>query len=160
VVGRLEGGRAPPLAVGPGGAASPRRGAPGRVWAVPSAEALVPALALLGFRRASAALALALLVAFTADVVRVRLVVGPNVACGCFGGRRTLPASVQLARNAALGAAAALAVAAAVDRPAIAWPGVPRGAELLPAAIAATALAAAAFVAWRSATCLGKAGRA
>jgi hypothetical protein len=129
-------------------------------WAVPAAEALVPALAVLGFRRASAALALALLGAFTVDVVRVRLVVGPDVACGCFGGRRTVPASVQLARNAALGAAAALAVAAAVDRPAIAWPSVPRGVDLLPAAIAATGLAAAALVAWRSAAWLGRAGRA
>ncbi len=103
---------------------------------VPAAEALVPLLAVLGFRRASAVLALGLLVAFSIEIVRVRLTIGPGVACGCFGERTTTPTSVQLLRNASLSALATLAAASAIDAPLVRWPGVPHGADVVPAVLA------------------------
>jgi len=127
--------------------------------AAPVVEALVPALALLGFRRASASLALALLVVLTGEIVRVRLAVGPHVPCGCFGERTSRPASTQLARNAVLLAGAAFAVVSAPDAPLVGWPGTPDGADVLPAVLAAAGLAVALSAAWRSTAWLAK-GRA
>jgi hypothetical protein len=125
-------------------------------WAVPAVEAVVPALALLGLRRASAALALAALAVFSIEIVRVRLVVGPAVPCGCFGGRTTVPASVQLGRNAALAAAAAIAIVGADDAALVRWPGVPVGDDLVPAVLATVGLAVAVFAAWRSTAWLAR----
>ena len=123
-------------------------------WAVPSVEAVVPALALLGLRRASAALALAALAVFSIEIVRVRLVIGPRVPCGCFGGRTTVPTSVQLGRNAALATAAAIAIVGADDAALVRWPGFPAGSDLVPAVLATGGLAVAVFAAWRSTTWL------
>ena len=129
-------------------------------WGVPVAEGVVPVLALVGFRRASAATALALLLAFSAEIVRARLVVGRPVPCGCFGGRSTRPASTELARNVALGAVAAFALVAVADAPVIDAPAMPRGDDLVPAALALGGLVAAALAAWRSGWWLVRGGRA
>jgi hypothetical protein len=129
-------------------------------WGTPLAELVVPVLAVLGLRRASAAWALVLLVVFSAEVVRVRRRVGPSVPCGCFGGRRELAASTQLLRNTALGSAAILALVAAPDAPVVSWPGMPVGEDLIPAVLATVGVLVAVWTAWRSATWLGRAGRA
>jgi hypothetical protein len=129
-------------------------------WATPLVELAVPALAVLGLRRASAVWALVLLVVFSAEVARVRIRVGPSVPCGCFGGRREIPASTQLLRNAALGAVAVLALVAAPDALLLPWPGVPSGADVIPAVLATIGLIVAGWTAWRSAAWLGRAGRA
>ena len=129
-------------------------------WMVPVAEGLVPLLAVLGLRRASAGWALVILAIFSIEIVRVRVTIGRSVPCGCFGGRRSIPASTQLARNAGLAVAAGAAIAAAADAPLVRWPGVPSGAETLPAVLAAGGLLVAGWTAWRSIVWLGKAGRA
>lgn len=121
--------------------------------AVPIVEMFVPALALLGLRRASAGLAIGLLGAFSLEVVRARLAVGAGVRCGCFGERTARPASLVLARNVALAVLAGLALAAA-DAPRITWPAAPAGSDLLPAALASIGLVVAAWAAWRSAAWL------
>jgi hypothetical protein len=141
------------------------RGLPSRVarvarWGVPAVEVVVPMLALLGMRRASAAVALGLLLAFSAEIVRVRLVMGRPVPCGCFGGRSSLPASTELARNAALGAVAIVALAAATDVPVLRWPGAPSGADVIPATLAAVGLCVAMLAVWRSTSWLTRGGHA
>jgi hypothetical protein len=74
---------------------------------VPLAEAAVPALALSGRTRHSAAVALTLLVIFSAAIVRARRRHGPKVPCGCFGKRTLRDYRHLLLRNLAVGAAAA-----------------------------------------------------
>jgi hypothetical protein len=75
--------------------------------AVPVAESAVPLLALSGQTRQSAALALMLLIVFSAAIVRARVTHGRKLACGCFGGRSTTDYRMLLFRNAVLGTAAA-----------------------------------------------------
>jgi hypothetical protein len=118
--------------------------------AVPMVELVVPMLALLGLRRASAAVALVLLAVFSADIVRVRLMVGAEAPCGCFGGRRTVPAWRQLARNATLAILAGFTIAAAPDAPALRWPGAPGSDDLVPAVLATVGVVVAVFAAWRA----------
>jgi hypothetical protein len=127
---------------------------------VPAAEALVPVLALLGLRRASAAVALGLLVVFSIEIVRVRLLVGRDVACGCFGERTTRPASTQLLRNVSLAALATIAGTMTDDAPVLEWPGVPQGRDAVPAVLAVVGLAVAVFAAWRSTAWLARGRRA
>lgn len=129
-------------------------------WMAPAAEALVPALALLGLRRASAAWALVLLALFSIEIARVRITIGPAVPCGCFGGRRSIPASTQLARNAGLALLGGVALVSGVDVPLVRWPGVPVGSDLVPAVLAAGGLLVAGWTAWRSIVWLGRASRA
>jgi hypothetical protein len=76
---------------------------------VPVAEGAVAVLAVAGARRAAAALALGLLVVFTAGAVRRRLAGGVRVPCGCFG---TADGSLGalLVRNVALAVVAGLAL--------------------------------------------------
>ena len=129
-------------------------------WMAPAAEMAVPALALLGLRRASVAWALVLLALFSIEIVRVRITIGPAVPCGCFGGRRTIPASTQLARNAGLALLGGVAVLSATDAPVVGWPGVPSEADLVPAVLAAGGLLVAGWTAWRSIVWLGRESRA
>jgi hypothetical protein len=147
-VGVLEDHRLPPWVIG-----AARRG-------VPAAEALVPLLAVVGLRRASAVLALALLVVFSIEIVRVRLTIGPAVACGCFGERTTASTSVQLLRNASVSALAAIAAASAIDAPLVRWPGAPHGPDVVPAVLAVVGLGVAVFAAWRSTAWLAAGRRA
>ncbi|HSL10228.1 MAG TPA: MauE/DoxX family redox-associated membrane protein [Actinomycetota bacterium] len=128
-------------------------------WAVPMAEVSVPTLALLGLRRASAVVAIGLLVVFSIAVVRARLRIGPAVPCGCFGERGAAAASAQLLRNAALAAAAAFAATSAPDAAVVRWPGAPGVADVVPAMLAAGSVAVAVWAAWRSTAWLAR-GRA
>jgi hypothetical protein len=83
-------------------------------WLVlPWLELLVPVVAVAGHARLSAGLALVLLAAFSATILRARIVGGSNqLTCGCFGGRATRDYRLLLLRNAALAAPAAYVVAA------------------------------------------------
>lgn len=78
--------------------------------AVPAVEGAT-ALLLVTWPRIGGLIALALLAAFTVVLLRARRL---GVACGCFGTDRTEPvSSVELLRNAMLGALAASALGAA-----------------------------------------------
>jgi hypothetical protein len=106
---------------------------------VPASEAVVAGMLVAGNARLGAAMALALLAAFSVALVRARTVVGPNVPCGCFGSRREQDLRVALARNAAL---AVLAVVVVTGRgPTSDWIGPPAGAEWVPATLAAAGIA-------------------
>ena len=86
-------------------------------WAVPTAEGAVAVLAISGLRMAAAGLALALLVAFTAHVVRLSVRTGERgLACGCFGGRDVIDVRTALTRNLALAATAVVSVLGAPSR--------------------------------------------
>jgi hypothetical protein len=124
-------------------------------WAVPTAEASVVLLTVLGERRAAAALALALLAGFTVEVARIRAHLGRAVPCGCFGGRRTADVRTMVARNAGLAALAVVAFAGAVDAAVLTWPGRPGPGEFLPMVLATGAIAVAVFAAWQATRWLG-----
>jgi hypothetical protein len=124
-------------------------------WGTPIAEALVPALVVLGYGRAASAWALLVLAAFSIELVRVRARVGPSVPCGCFGGRSTIDAGRLWTRNAALAAVALLVVAFGADAPAVEWPGRPGPGEALPMVLAIVGVAVTGWTAWRASTWLG-----
>ncbi|MEX0832586.1 MAG: MauE/DoxX family redox-associated membrane protein [Actinomycetota bacterium] len=79
-------------------------------FAVPVAEASVPAAALAGFPRVAAWTALFLLAIFSAAIVRAKGSAG-RLPCGCFGGNALRDYRWMLARNAVLGAFAIAALA-------------------------------------------------
>jgi hypothetical protein len=123
-------------------------------WAVPVAEALVPVLAAMGYRRASAAWAFALLAVFSVALVRARRLVGRDIPCGCFGGRGTIDVGRALARNGALAALAGLAFVTGTDvAPSLPSP---TGADAIPAAFTAAGLVVLVTAVWRSAVWLGR----
>jgi Methylamine utilisation protein MauE len=100
---------------------------------VPLAEAAVPALALSGRPRPSAAVALTLLIVFSAAILRARRLHGPKVPCGCFGKRALRDYRFLLLRNAALGAAAATVFLGGSGRPLLEGLRGPRVSEAVPA---------------------------
>lgn len=114
--------------------------------AVPVAEAVVVGLGILGLASAAAWLALALLVVFSLAVVRTRVRTGAAVPCGCFGGRTARDWRLVLGRNGIVAAVAAWALVQGSGG-APRWPDlVPRGGQLVPAALAIGGVAAAAWV--------------
>jgi hypothetical protein len=119
-------------------------------WAVPAAEAIVPVMAMLGYRAAAAGWALILLVGFSAEVIRIRMRRGATVPCGCFGGRGEVKASWLLARNAALAGACLVSISGVGNMPLVRWPGVPSATEILPAALAITGLLVAMIALWQA----------
>jgi hypothetical protein len=114
--------------------------------AVPAAELLVPALALLGRPRAAGAVAFLAIVIFSVALVRLGLRDGPRVSCGCFG-RGSIDVRLALARNAAFAALAAAAWVSARPDPVLRWPD---AGDSLPATLAAAGLTVAAITAWRT----------
>lgn len=128
-------------------------------WAVPAAESAVPALALLGYRSASAIWALALLVGFSIQLVRVGRLVGSRVPCGCFGGRGSIEIGRALLRNVALALMTGVALVGSPDAPRV-RPAMPTGSDVLPAALVVAGLVVAALAAWRSTVWLGRARNA
>jgi hypothetical protein len=70
---------------------------------VPVGEASVPAAILAGAPAVGAALALFLLLAFTAAALRAARSAGDRLPCGCFGGSRRRSVRFILARNLGLG---------------------------------------------------------
>jgi hypothetical protein len=142
-----------------------RHGLPGwlqRVAApgVPLAEVTVPLLVLVGLPRVAGLWTLAIVVTFSMEVLRVRLLQGSDVPCGCFGGRSSVPVTTLLLRNAALIAVAAFVVATGADTSVVHWPGAPTGAGRLPAGVAMITLVVAGWTLWRVMTWLGRGKRA
>ncbi len=114
--------------------------------AVPVAEAAVVGLGSLGLGSAGAWLALSLLGAFSIAVIRARLLTGEAVPCGCFGARTARDWRLVLARNALLAAVAAWALAQGSGAPSGWSEVIPRGGELVPAALAIGGVFAAAWL--------------
>ena len=138
----------------------PRGVATTATFGVPAAEAVVPLLAAAGATRAAGLWALVLLVAFTAEALRAWRRFGPQVPCGCFGGRAAIAPGALLLRNAAL---AALALVVALRPPpeaVLSWPGWPAAGELLPMVLAIVGLAVAGCTAWAAIRWLGKSATA
>ena len=75
--------------------------------AVPLMEVAAAALLLAGALRAGAALVVAMLASFSWAVARASAIGGDRVPCGCFGAMTTRDYRLVLARNLALGLAAA-----------------------------------------------------
>lgn len=126
----------------------PRRLEATVTFAAPAAEAVVPLLVAAGLTRAAGLWALALLTMFTGEALRAWRRFGPQVPCGCFGGREPVVPSALVLRNAGL-AAIALVVALRSPPepalPAVAWPA---NGEVLPMTLALAGLALAGFTAW------------
>jgi hypothetical protein len=114
--------------------------------AVPLAEAVVVGLGLLGFASAAAWLALTLLVAFSLAVVRTRLRTGESVPCGCFGARTVRDWRLVLGRNALLAAVGVWVLAQGSGATARWQDVVPRGGQVIPAALAIGGVVVAAWV--------------
>ena len=114
--------------------------------AVPVAEAAVPWLALSGQTRQSAALAVMLLIVFSAAVVRARIRHGRKLACGCFGGRNTSDYRLILLRNALLGATAAVVLTSRSGQPLLEGLRGPQPREAVPAVLVLAGLALASVV--------------
>ncbi len=115
-------------------------------WGVPLVEATILALLIAGRERVAGALVLAVISAFSLAVLRARAARGDRVPCGCFGRASTRDYRALLVRNALLGALAALLLLADRRAPALA---LPRGAEALPAGLAAAGLVVAAWMSWQ-----------
>ncbi|HZA19974.1 MAG TPA: MauE/DoxX family redox-associated membrane protein [Actinomycetota bacterium] len=97
-------------------------------------------LLLAGATRVGAALALAVLSAFSLAVLRARSVQGDRLPCGCFGGRRDRDYRAMLVRNALLEGLAALLLVGGRDVSIIDGMRMPRSSELVPAAFVALAV--------------------
>jgi hypothetical protein len=114
--------------------------------ALPVAEAVVVGLGILGLGGAAAWLALSLLTLFSIAVLRVHLLTGEAIPCGCFGARTARDWRLVLGRNGFLAAVAVWALtqgSGAAPR----WSeAIPRGGELVPAALAIGGVLAAAWV--------------
>jgi hypothetical protein len=120
---------------------------------VPAAETAVATLGLLGLHRWAAAGALMLLAGFSGALLARWRDGERRLRCGCFGGAEDLHVGAALARNGAL-AAIATTSWAAPQAPARWWPGVPAGADVLPAVLAVAGLAAALAIALAGARAL------
>jgi hypothetical protein len=121
-------------------------------WAVPTTEALVPILSVLGRERAAAAVALCSLVIFSLALVRLAARDGVRVACGCFG-RASIDVRVALVRNLALAATAVVSWSRISPDPSLTTPD---AGDALPALLVVGALVVAAITAWRSTVWLGR----
>jgi hypothetical protein len=116
------------------------------LWVIPLVEAQVPLLTLLSRERAAAGVALASLALFSTALVRGALRDGLRVPCGCFG-RGAVDVRVALGRNVLLAGLALVSWFASGPDPRLI---LPSGGDVLPATLAAGALAAAAATAWRA----------
>ena len=121
-------------------------------WAVPTTEALVPILTVLGRERAAAAVALGTLVVFSLALVRLAARDGVRVACGCFG-RALIDVRVAFVRNFALAAIAVASWSRLSPDPSLT---LPDARDALPALLVVGALVMAAITAWRSTVWLGR----
>ena len=125
-------------------------------FAVPSAEVLVALLPLMALRSSAGLVALALLSAFSVAIVVARTRGDRRIDCGCFGAARRRDYRVLLLRNLVLAAVAVVAWREGEDSWALRSIGVPRGSELVPAAITVVGLALAAWVAAQAVRALGR----
>jgi hypothetical protein len=125
-------------------------------FAVPAAEALVPILVVSGWTRAAGVWALVLLVVFTAEAVRAWRRFGPQVPCGCFGGREAVEPGALLVRNTALAALAIVVALRPAPEPVLSWPGWPTYGEFVPMVLVIVGLGVAGFTAWTAIRWLGR----
>ena len=124
--------------------------------AVPVAEAIVPLLVISGLTRAAGTWSLVLLSVFTAEALRAWRRSGPQVPCGCFGGREAVSPPALLLRNAALAVVALLVTLRPPPAAVLAWPGRPDAGEILPMVLAIVGLGVAGFTAWTAIRWLGR----
>jgi hypothetical protein len=127
---------------------------------VPAAEGLVALLPLLGLGSSAGLLAFALLSAFSIAIVAARARGDRRIDCGCFGSARRRDYRMLLLRNGVLAIVAAVAWRAGEDAWALRSLGMPRGSDLLPAAITVIGLGLATWVAARAVRALGSRGGA
>jgi uncharacterized membrane protein YphA (DoxX/SURF4 family) len=104
------------------------------------AELGIATLLLAGVTRVGAALALALLSAFSLAILRARSLQGDRLPCGCFGGRDERDYRALLIRNAILEGIAALLLVGGEDVSIVDGIRGPGASELVPAAFVALAL--------------------
>src|SRR5262245_61361141 len=128
------------------------------VVGVPSAELLIASMPLLGLGSTAGLLALVLLGAFSVAIVAARARGDRRIDCGCFGGSRPRDYRVLLLRNGVVAIVAAVAWRAGPDASPFGGLGVPRGSELLPAAIAIGGLSLAAWVGAQAVRAVGGRG--
>ena len=125
-------------------------------FTVPVAEALVPLLVVSGLTRAAGVWALTLMAVFTAEALRAWRRFGPQVPCGCFGGREPVAPPALLLRNAALAAIAIVVAVRQAPEPVLSWPASPGSGDMLPMVLAVAGFGVAGFTAWGAIRWLGK----
>jgi hypothetical protein len=114
--------------------------------AVPGAEAVVALLLIGGAARVGAALALAMLAAFSLAVLRARSLQGDRVPCGCFGRDERRDYKTMILRNSLLGGLAAIVMVSQIDVPLDAVRA-PRADEALPVLLIVAGVALGAWIA-------------
>ncbi|MDQ3783783.1 MAG: hypothetical protein M3360_02725 [Actinomycetota bacterium] len=117
---------------------------------VPVVELAVALTILWASARAGAALALALLAAFSAAVVRARSRQGDLLPCGCFGRATVRDYRTMLARNVVGGGLAAVVLLAGDQAGILAAAGAPSGPELIPAALTCLGTVLVGWTLWRA----------
>jgi hypothetical protein len=113
---------------------------------VPAAEVAIVGFVVVGMHRTAGIAALVILAAFSAAILRARRRFGNVVACGCFGTSVGLDYRILLLRNALLAGGASFAAIGGVDTPRVSVPGLPSAGDALPAALAVTGIAVAAWM--------------
>jgi Methylamine utilisation protein MauE len=113
---------------------------------VPAGEAAIVGLVVMGMHRTAGIAALVILAAFSAAILRARRRFGNVVACGCFGTSVGRDYRILLLRNALLAGGASFAAIGGVDTPRVSVPGLPSAGDALPAALAVTGIAVAAWM--------------
>jgi hypothetical protein len=103
---------------------------------VPMAEAVVPVTILAGATQIGAAMGLALVVVFSAAVIRAALTRGDSLPCGCFGRAESRSARIMLARNLVIAGLAVTAIGSGRSPLPSIGPG-----EVLPVLLAAAGVA-------------------
>lgn len=125
-------------------------------FAVPVAEIAVPLLAASGLTRAAGIWAATLLTVFTAEALRAWRRFGPQVPCGCFGGREPVAPSALLLRNGGLAAVALVVIMREAPQPLLPWPAWPASGEVLPMVLVFGGLGVAGFTSWTAIRWLGR----
>jgi len=142
-----------------GGFGIGRRSEPFVSITVPVVELAVAVTILWGDARAGAALALALLAAFSAAVARARSLQGDRLPCGCFGRATVRDYRTMLARNALGGGLAGVVLLAGPRNGIFEAPGAPSGPELVPAALTCLGTVLVGWALWRAGGLLGSGRR-
>ena len=117
------------------------------VAGVPAAEAAIALAIVIGLARPGAALAIALLSAFTAAIARARAITGDKVPCGCFGKMTERDYRVVLGRNVLLAMAAAVVLLRAGTHSPLEGLAAPQPSEVVPAALVVAGIALIVWVA-------------
>jgi hypothetical protein len=117
---------------------------------VPVVELAVALAILWGSARAGAAMAMALLAAFSAAVVRARTLQGDRLPCGCFGRATVRDYKTMLARNALGGGLTAVVLLGGGDAGIFDAAGAPSGPELIPAALTCFGMVLVGWTLWRA----------